>query len=55
MTAFEDGGPQALSQAVYGQNKIHKLDDLSTIILLQVKNILQQKSGDAVDMAEQLT
>ena len=56
MEAFEHGDPQALSQAVYDQNKIHKLDDLSTTILLEIKVILKNppKSDEAEEVAEQL-
>jgi hypothetical protein len=41
MAAFEADDWQAFTQCIYEQDKIHKLDDLSTKILLEVKRILK--------------
>jgi len=57
MSAFEAGDVQAFTQAVYDQDQIHKLDELSTKILLEVKNILKNppESGpNAEEVAESL-
>ena len=56
MAAFQDGDPNALAQAVYDQNQRHKLDDLSTKILLEVKNILKNppKNEEAEEIGAQL-
>jgi len=55
MGAFEDGDVQAFTQAIYDQDRIHKLDDLSTKILLEIKSILKNpRQDDADEMAQQL-
>jgi len=56
MKAFDDGDPQALAQAAADQDRIHKLDDRTTQIMLEVKRILQNppQPDDADQMAEQL-
>jgi len=56
MKAFEDDDPIALAQAAADQDRIHKLDDRTTQILLEVRKILQNppQPDEAADMAEQL-
>lgn len=56
MAAFEADDVQEFTQAIYEQDKRHKLDDLSTKILLEIKKIMKNpiSRDDAEDMAAQL-
>jgi hypothetical protein len=57
IAAYEDNDWKAFTQAIYDQDKIHHLDDMSTKILLEIKKILKSErpvDGDAEEVAAEL-